>query len=147
MKAKEMSTTTITKSVFFNASRETVWEFLTDKDKLGEWYHPAEANLENGTDYSLYRVDENDQRVPQITGRVVEMDAPSRLVTTFVIGPFQGKETTITWVLEEAAGGTRLLLTHEGIAEAAGDGAMHLLMALDDGWDKHLADLRKSASK
>ena len=30
-----MSDATIVKSVFFNAQRETVWEFLTDKDKNG----------------------------------------------------------------------------------------------------------------
>jgi len=141
-----MNTTTIVKSVFFNASRETVWEFLTDKDKLGTWYHPAEKDLAEGSDYSLYRLDDAGEKVPQITGRVVEMKAPSRLVTTFVIGPFQGQETTITWILEESAGGTRLLLTHEGIAEVMGEGAMHLLMALDHGWDKHLGDLRTGAS-
>lgn len=138
-----MSTTTITKTVFFNASRDTVWAFLTDKDKLGEWYHPAEKSFVEGEDYSLLQLNDDGARVPLITGRVLEMDAPSKLVTTFVIGPFQGNETTITWVLDEAAGGTRLLLTHEGIAEATGEAAMHLLTALDDGWDKHLADLRK----
>lgn len=142
-----MNTTTITKSTFFNASRETIWSFLTDKNKLGEWYHPAEADLVAGQDYSLYRIDENDQKVTQITGRVLEMNAPSKLVTTFVIGPFQGKETTITWELDEAAGGTRLLLTHEGIAEATGEAAIHLLTALDSGWDKHLADLRGQMSE
>jgi len=138
-----MTTTTITKSVFFNASRETVWKFLTDKDKLGEWYHPAEANLRSGQEYSLYRIDETDKQVTQITGRVLEMSAPSKLVTTFIIDPFQGNETTVTWMLDEAAGGTRLLLTHEGIAEATGEAALHLLSALDNGWDKHLSDLRK----
>ncbi|NNE85289.1 MAG: SRPBCC domain-containing protein [Alphaproteobacteria bacterium] len=142
-----MRTTTITKSAFFHASRETVWEFLTNKDKLGEWYYPAEADFVEGEDYCLYRVDDTGAKVPQITGRVIELKAPVKLVTTFVIGPFNGAETTITWTLEEAADGTRLLLTHEGIAEAAGAAAMHLLMALDDGWDKHLADLRGAVAK
>lgn len=137
-----MSSTTIMKTVFFNASRETVWSYLTDKDKLGEWYHPAEADLSEGEAYSLYQINENDQKEALITGRVLEMNAPSKLVTTFVIGPFQGEETTVTWKLEEAAGGTRLLLTHEGIAEATGEAAMHLLTALDNGWDKHFSDLR-----
>lgn len=141
-----MSTTSIIKSVFFNAPRETVWEFLTDKDKLGIWYHPAESDLAEGQAYCLYRLDEAGEKVPQITGRVLEMKVPWRLVTTFVIGPFQGQKTTITWILEEAAGGTRLVLTHEGIAEVMGDGAMHLLMALDHGWDKHLGDLRSQTS-
>jgi uncharacterized protein YndB with AHSA1/START domain len=141
-----MSTTTITKTVFFNAPRSTVWEFLTNKDKLGEWYHPAKENLVAGEDYCLYRLDDAGEKVPQITGRVIELNAPEKLVTTFVIGPFNNKETTITWELAEAVGGTRLLLKHEGIAEAAGEAAMHLLMALDDGWDKHLANLRKTVS-
>jgi len=73
------------------------------------------------------------------------MNAPSKLVTTFVIEPFNGNETTVTWILDEAAGGTRLLLTHEGIAEATGEAAMHLLTALDNGWDRHLSDLRSLA--
>ena len=141
-----MNTTTITKSIFFNAPRETVWAFLTDKDKLGEWYHPAEHSLIAGQDYSLYRIDENDKKITQISGRVLEMNPPSKLVTTFVIEPFKGNETTVTWILDEAAGGTRLLLTHEGIAEATGEAAMHLLTALDNGWDKHLSDLRNLAS-
>jgi len=49
-------------------------------------------------------------------------------------------------VLDEAAGGTRLLLTHKGIAEATREAAMHLLTVLDNGWDKHLSDLRSLAN-
>jgi len=74
------------------------------------------------------------------------MKPPSKLVTTFVIDPFQGNETTVTWELHKAAGGTRLSLSHEGIAEATGEAALHLLTALDNGWDKHLDDLRTEAS-
>jgi len=137
-----MKTTTIMKTVFINASRETIWSYLTDKDKIGEWYHPAESDLTEGEDYVLFAVTDDGERKRQIWGRVVEMDRPRKLVTTFIIDPFQGNETTITWILDEAAGGTRLLLTHEGIAEATGEAAMHLLTALDIGWDKHLSDLR-----
>ena len=139
--------TTISKTVFFNASPESVWLFLTDKDKLGEWYHPAENDLEAGKDYVLYRLADNGEKIRQIWGRVVEMNAPYKLVTTFIIDPFGENETTVTWVLEESAGGTRLTLIHEGIAEATGEAAMHLLMALDKGWDKHLADLRGSVER
>ncbi|MEP3280275.1 MAG: SRPBCC domain-containing protein [Stappiaceae bacterium] len=138
-------TTTISKTVFFNAGRETVWAFLTDKDKLGAWYHPARADLKQGEKYELIKKTD-DSGQPIIWGKVLTMDPPSKLVTTFVIGPFDGAETTVTWILEEAAGGTRLSLTHEGIAEATGPAAMQLLMALDDGWDEHLGSLRKAAA-
>lgn len=139
-------TTTITKSAFFNASRDTVWSFLTNKDKLAKWFHPAEADLREGEKYTLIRKTDDGAQVPLIWGHVLEMDVPSKLVYTFVIDPFDGAETTVTWILEEAAGGTRLTLTHDGIAEAAGSAAMGLLMSLDHGWDEHLDRLRKSVA-
>ena len=36
-----------------NASRETVWAFLTEKDKLAQWFHPADVDLAVGKDYKL----------------------------------------------------------------------------------------------
>lgn len=137
-----MSTTTLSKSIFINASRETVWSYLIDRDKLGEWYHPAEQDLALGEDYTLYRLADDGEHLRQIWGTVLEMEPPSRLVSTFIIDPFGDRDTTLTWVLDAAAGGTRLSLTHDGIAEATGDAALQLLMALDQGWDKHFADLR-----
>lgn len=43
-----MISETLKKSVLISASMEIVWSFLTDKDKLGEWYFRAEKNLTNG---------------------------------------------------------------------------------------------------
>ena len=54
-----MSNTTIIKTCFFSAPRETVWSFLTEKDKLAQWFHPATADLAMGEDYALVR--ENDK--------------------------------------------------------------------------------------
>lgn len=137
-----MSDSTIIKTVFFAASRETVWSFLTDKDKLAQWFHPAEANLVKGQDFALVGRAEDGSTVKQCWGTVVQMDPPSFLVYSFTIKPLGGALTTVSWTLEEAHGGTKLTLKHEGIAEAAGESAMGLLMALDAGWDKHLASLR-----
>jgi len=137
-----MSDTAITKSVFFTAPRETVWAFLTEKDKLAQWFHPAEANLEAGKDYALVETGDDGVANKVCWGSVLEMDKPSRLVCSFTIKPLAGKMTTVTWTLEEAHGGTRLSLLHEGVSKAAGEMALGLLMALDAGWDKHLASLR-----
>ena len=43
-----MSDATIVKTVFFEASRESVWEFLTKKEKLALWFFDAEADLVDG---------------------------------------------------------------------------------------------------
>ena len=142
-----MTDTTIVKTVFFNASVETVWSFLTDKDKLGKWYHPAEENLSEGQEYSLLEQNDDGSYRKIVWGKVTEMIAPSRLVQTFCINPLGGGETTLTWQLETVAGGTKLTLTHEGIAEAAGEAALGLFCALDAGWDAHFARLRENANR
>lgn len=138
--------TTISKTVFFNASRDTVWAFLTQKDKLALWFHPAEHDLAEGEAYALVRKGDDGGEIRQIWGRVLKMEEPETLVYTLIIDPFAGHETTVTWTLEDAAGGTRLSLTHEGIAEATGAAALQLLSALDHGWDAHLWDLRNAVA-
>lgn len=137
-----MSDSTITKTVFLAASRETVWSFLTDKDKLAEWFHPAEADLADGRDYALVSKDEDGSTNRQCWGTVIEMDPPGSLVYSFTVEPLAGALTTVSWTLEDAYGGTRLTLKHEGIGDAAGESALALLMALDAGWDEHIGKLR-----
>jgi uncharacterized protein YndB with AHSA1/START domain len=141
-----MSDAIITKTIFLNADADTVWAFLTDKDKLAEWFHPAESNLAQGSDYTLVGQADDGSMVKKCWGSVVESKRPEKLVYTFTIEPLGGAMTTVTWLLEEAFGGTRLTLHHEGIGEAAGDAALPLLMALDAGWDAHLGRLRDVAS-
>ena len=135
-----MSKSTIMKSAFFAATPDTVWAYLTEADKLGEWYHPARQDLGANQDYELYNTDNGDK---WIWGSVLEWNPPKKLVYTFIIPPLEAISSTVTWVLEEIHGGTQLLLTHEGIGEL-GDEALGLLMALDDGWDKHIAGLREA---
>lgn len=133
-----MADATIVKTIVMAASRETVWGFLTNKDKLAEWFHPAANDLAAGEDYALLR---DGERV--CWGRVEAMDPPARLVTTFTVKPLDGVMTTVTWTLDEVMGGTKLTMEHRGL-EAAGD-ALGLLQALDAGWDAHLKGLREAA--
>ena len=51
-----MTDTTITKSVILTAPRETVWQYLTDRKKLGDWFFEAEADLKTGQDYALFEI-------------------------------------------------------------------------------------------
>jgi len=136
-----MSTTTINKSIFLAASKELVWDYLTDKNKLGEWFHPAAKNLEQGKPYALLK-DAADSNSKMCWGEVIRANKPSFLSYSFTIKPMNGVMTTVSWTLEEAAGGTRVTLVHEGIGEAAGAAALGLLMALEEGWDKHFVKFR-----
>ncbi len=45
-----MSTGTLIKTIIIDASQETVWSFLTEKDKLAIWFHPADKDFVEGED-------------------------------------------------------------------------------------------------
>ncbi len=51
--------------------------------------------------------------------------------------------STVKWMLEDVAGGTRLSLEHTGLPQGAE--AYGLTLALDKGWDDHLARMRADA--
>ena len=139
------TTLALRKTVIFDAPPEVVWSFLTDARKLGEWYHPAEADLAPDAPYRLMgKADDGSPRAI-ITGDVLIWEPPRRLVTTFVIPPFGEATTQVTWVLTPVETGTHLSLTHEGITEAAADAVMSLMQAMDQGWNEHLADLLRVA--
>jgi uncharacterized protein YndB with AHSA1/START domain len=90
-----MPDSTIVKTVFFDAPRETVWSFLTEKDKLAQWFHPTEADLAQGQDYALIDRADDGSTVRQCWGTVVQMEPPARLVYSFTVKPLGGAMTTV----------------------------------------------------
>lgn len=141
-----MSATTINKSIFIAASKETVWSFLTDKEKLGHWFHPAADNLAQGEDFALMGKTDDGADMKICWGKVLTMNAPTELSYTFVIKPLGDASTTVTFTLEDASGGTKLTLVHEGIGDAPSEAVLGLLTALDHGWDAHFGKLRTEAA-
>lgn len=141
-----LSKPTIAKSIFLAAPRATVWQFLTQKEKLALWFHPAKSDLALNEDYALISTGDDGVESQICWGKVLELDEPTRLVYTFSIKPLAGQMTTVIWTLEAVDGGTRLSLEHKGISEAAGEAAMGLLMALDAGWDMHFKSMREALS-
>ena len=137
----------LTKSIFFPSPPEDVWAFLTDKDKLGLWYHPAVQDLEEGKPYELIATDKAGKTKTQVWGDVLKADKPRELICTFQVAPFGDAKTTVQWLLVPMAGGTRLTLNHEGIVAASGAAATQLLAALDAGWDEHIQALRSLKDK
>ncbi len=134
----------LTKTAVFPAPREVVWAYLTQADKLARWFHRADADLAQGRDYALLATGNDGKAEPLCWGNVIEADPPRRLVTTFTVKPLAGRMTTVTYQLDEVAGGTRLTLTHEGLPSGE---AFGLLSALDAGWDGHIADLRTAVAE
>ncbi len=134
-----MTVTEIRKSVFLRADPETVWAYLTDPEKLGIWFHKPKSPLAVG-DYAMYGTESGDKLM---WGEVLVAEPHTRLEYTFTIGPMAGAVSTVRWTLTAVAGGTNLSLQHEGLPQ--GEAAFGLTLALDKGWDDHLARMRTDA--
>jgi len=132
----------LVKTIFLKAPRAHVWKFLTEADRLALWFHQGEKNVAAGGEWAVLTnsLGKEGQRV--CWGNVRVFEPPARLVHTFTHQALGGVETTCTWELEEAAGGTILTLTHDGF-EKAGAGAFKSAADHDKGWDEHFIRLRQ----
>ena len=134
-----MTETVLRKSIFLRATPAQVWAYLTDPEKLAIWFHKPGAALVEG-DYEMFSAESGDRIM---WGEVLKAEPFSRLEYTFSIAPMEGRQSTVKWLLEEVPGGTHLSLFHEGLPQGAE--AFGLTLALDKGWDDHLARMRASA--
>ncbi len=131
-----MTEAVLKKSIFLKATKAIVWEFLTNPDKLSKWFHKPQETLKVGP-YEMHGVESGGKLM---WGEVVVCDPFDRLEYTFTIAPMGGAKSTVRFELTEVPGGTNLTLLHEGLPQ--GTKAFDLLLALDKGWDDHLARMR-----
>lgn len=132
-----MSDTILRKTIYLRASKAQVWDYLTDPDKLAIWFHKPAAPLAEGESYEMFGVQSGDKLM---WGKVTKSQPHDHLEYTFTIGPMGEAVSTVSWTLAEVAGGTQLSLEHSGLPQGAE--AFGLTLALDKGWDDHMARMR-----
>ncbi len=132
-----MTGNTIRKSIFLKADADTVWQWLTDPDKLAIWFHKPPKPLQDGEAFEMFGTTSGDRL---IWGEVKQARRPHHLEYSFVVKPLGDHETRVIWTLEDVPGGTRLTLEHAGLP--AGAEAFDLTLALDKGWDDHISRMR-----
>tara|TARA_R110002072_G_scaffold148743_8_gene296289 strand:+ start:7072 stop:7494 length:423 start_codon:yes stop_codon:yes gene_type:complete len=135
----------ITKTVFLKAPAAHVWKFLTEADRLAEWFHRGGGDLVAKGEYILLTNTLGKEGTKMCWGKVIEFDPPRRLVHSFTHDHLKGVETLCSWTLTEAEGGTVLTLEHTGW-EKVGDGAFAMAANHDKGWDEHFSRLRTVTS-
>ncbi|MEM8958824.1 MAG: SRPBCC domain-containing protein [Pseudomonadota bacterium] len=132
-------TETISKSLFLPAPRKAVWAWLTEPDKLVQWFHAPKSALKDGEDYALLGKDSGDRLC---WGTVEEMRPVDYMRWSFRVRPAPDAAGTVEWVLEDAPGGTKLSLTYSKLpGDSDGFG---LILSLDKGWHEHLLSLREA---
>ena len=124
----------VTRELVIDASPETVWEFLTDPEKIKRWKGVLVSF--DATPGAAYRI----EVIPSHTaaGEIVELDPPRRLVYTWGWesgGPVPPGSTTVEYELVPEGSGTRLLFTHRDLPnQEAAD-------SHTTGWDHYLGRL------
>ena len=125
--------TDIVKTIFIDAPREAVWAALTEKDKIGTWFDPADGDMIEGEDWHMLSGSVN------MWGRVLETRPPELLVYTFN-HDWLKHDTNDRWELVAKDGGTELTLKHDGFAGA--ENAEKQIADHNEGWGKHMESLR-----
>ncbi len=118
-------------------SPETAWTYLTDPDKVEQWFTAASPIGEVGESYVL---DFGGGSVVQ--GAIVEMMPGQRFAHQWAwLDADPSQETLVTWIIRPIeTGGTEIELLHDGWDEAGADEAIR-----DDHeayWSGYLDDLR-----
>jgi uncharacterized protein YndB with AHSA1/START domain len=108
-------------------SREHVWRAITNSEAMSRWLMPNDFEPVVG-----HRFQFRTKAAPGFDGivncEVLEVLPPERLVYTWKGG---GVDTVLTWTLQEAREGTRLLLDHTGFAGLRG---LMVSRILGSGW-------------
>lgn len=101
--------------VMIAAPIETVWSELVNTASPrpffwnGTWDTPEMANG------NPYRVASNRGQTVAVIGRILEMDPPHRLVTSFRLTALPDPPSQVTYTLEEKEGGTEFCLITEKV--------------------------------
>ncbi len=122
---------------YVRASAVQVWEALTDADLTASyWGHANVSDWQPGSVWEHRRLDDG---TPDVVGRVVEAQPPSRLAITFEDPRADAPEpgpSLVTFVVEEHEDIVRLTVTHESLADE------QALRDVSQGWPAVLANLK-----
>ena len=115
---KDATTLVIRRS--FDTDIESLFKALTDAQAMAEWFGPgkvkvrhAESDLRPGGKWVLEMVGE-DGGEHNVSGEYVEIDAPRKVVFTWVWATSPDQVSQVTYALSPGTdGNTTLTLTHE----------------------------------
>ena len=127
-----MNKKTITKIYKIHASRDSVWQSLTNSGDIAVWSEDTNVTMNDqvGTLFSLWS--------GEITGKNIEIDPGQKLVQEWRSGDWKEDTiSTVTFTLTEKDGYVEVTLVHEGIPEVA-------IPSIDDGWDAYYMEPLKA---
>jgi uncharacterized protein YndB with AHSA1/START domain len=128
----------VTRELVIDASPETVWEFITDPEKISRW--KGKLGSFDAKPGGVFRIEVIPDNIA--SGEIVEADPPRRLVYTWGWegGSVPPGSTTVEYELVPEGSGTKLLFTHRDLPNTE-SAASHA-----QGWDHYLERLAIAAA-
>lgn len=107
-------------SILIDAPIRSVWDEITKTGSIQKAVYNTvlDSTLEPGARLRYYSPDR--KRV-FVVGEVVEVEAPTKFVHTYIFTMKPGPPTLVTWDLEETSDGCRVTITHSGWTDAHED--------------------------
>jgi uncharacterized protein YndB with AHSA1/START domain len=101
--------------VVINAPIDTVWSELVDTASPRPFFWNGTWDATEFAAGNPYRVASNKGKTVAVIGRILEMDPPHRLVTTFRLTQLPDPPSQVTYTLKEVEGGTEFCLISEKV--------------------------------
>jgi len=126
-------------TIYIAASAEKVWNGLIDRELTkAYWKHYNESDWKRGSRWAHVRSDGSGKE--DIVGRVIEIDPPRRLVTSWALPGDEGDETKysrVTYEITPIGPDARLTVTHSDLEAGSG-----MLAGITAGWPAVLSGLK-----
>jgi len=135
----------ITSKVIIKEAASKVWQALTDKKQMKEWYFDiADFELKVGAVFNFYEPGGANKFHHRCVIREIE---PERKFSHTWTHPShcQG-ESRVTWLINEKNGITEVVLQHQGVENFAGAGPEFVPGNYQKGWDGLLSILKNYVS-
>ena len=117
----------------YNAPAEKIWQAITDKDKMKQWYFDIKSfKPEVGFEFEF--IGESDNRKFLHLCRITEVQENKKLAYTWKYDGFPG-ESVVTFELFPEGDKTRLKLTHEGLETFPADNPDFKRESFTAGWN------------
>ncbi len=101
--------------VLIEAPIETVWSELVNQTKPRPFFWDGSWDTPEFAPGNPYRVTGNNGKMAPVIGRILEMDPPHRLVTSFRLTNLSDPPSKTTYTLAEKDGGTEFCLITENV--------------------------------
>ena len=101
--------------VQIDAPIETVWSELINTASPRPFFWNGSWDSADMAAGNAYRIAANDGKMVAVIGRIIEMDPPHKLVTTFRLTALPDPASKVTYLLDEKDGGTQFSLITENV--------------------------------